>query len=220
MASNYRPISLTSVRCNTLENIICKHMLNHLENNKIISPLQHGLRNGHSCESQQILTMHDIMQKFDSKQQTDLTILDFSKAFDIVPHKKLLFKLSKYGFTGNINKWIHSFLVLRKQQVIVEVESSKSCSDDSGVPQGSVLGPLLLLCHIDDLHQRVTSNVRLFTDDCLLHRSIHSPRDQLLLQQDLAALETWAEDWGMRLNVSKCYLMLIHKSKQPYSSQY
>ena len=127
MASNYRPISLTSVCCKTLEYIICKHMLNHLENNKIISPLQHGFCNGHSCESQLILAMHDIMQNFDSKQQTHLLILDFSKAFDTVPHKKLLFKLSKYGITGNINKWIQSFMVLRKQQVIVEGESSRPC---------------------------------------------------------------------------------------------
>ena len=109
MASNYRPISLTSVCCKTLEHIICKHMLNHLENNKIVSPLQHGFYNSHSCESQLILTMHDIMQNIDSKQQTDLVILDFSKAFETVPHKKLLFKLSKYGITGNINKWIQSW---------------------------------------------------------------------------------------------------------------
>ena len=164
--------------------------------------------------------MHDIMQNFDSKQQTDLVILEFNKAFDTVPHKKLIFKLSIYGVTGNINKWIQSFLVLRKQQVIVEGESSKPCSVDSGVPQGSVLGPLLFLCQINDLPQRITSNVRLFADDCLLYRPIHSPRDQLLLQQDLAALETRAEDCCMRLNVSKCYLMSIHRSKHPYSSQY
>ena len=87
--------------------------------------------------------MHDIMHNFDSKQQTDLVILDFSKAFDTVPHKKLLFKLSKYGITGNIYKWIQSFLVHINQQFIVERESSKPCSIDSGVPQGSVLGPLL-----------------------------------------------------------------------------
>ena len=84
MASNYRTISLTSVCCKTLEHIICKHMLSHLENNKIVSPLQHGFGNGHSCESQLFLTMHDIMQNIDSKQQTDLVILDFSKAFDTV----------------------------------------------------------------------------------------------------------------------------------------
>ena len=141
MASNYHLISLTSVCCKTLEHIICKHMLNHLENNKIISPLLHGFCNGNSCESQLILTMHDIMQNFDFKQQTDLLMLDFSKAFDTVPHKKLLSKLGKYGITGNINKWMQSFLVHRKQQVIVEGESSKPCSIDSGVPQCSFLGP-------------------------------------------------------------------------------
>ena len=104
MASNYCPIYLTSVCCKTLEHIVCKLMLNHLKNNKIASPLQHGSCNGHSCECQLISTVHDIMQNIDSKQQTDLVILDFSKAFDTVPHKKLLLKLSKYGITGNINK--------------------------------------------------------------------------------------------------------------------
>ena len=91
MASNYRPISLTSVCCKTLEYIVCKHMLSHLENNKIVSPLQHGFCNGHSCEGQLILAMPIIMQNFDSKQQRDLVILDFSQAFDTVPHKKLIF---------------------------------------------------------------------------------------------------------------------------------
>ena len=143
MASNYSPISLTSVCCKTLEHIICKHMFDHLDNNNIISPLQYGFLNGHSCKRQLILTIHDIMHNLDSKQQTDLVILDFSKAFDTVPHKKLLFKLSKYGITGNINMWIQSFLVHRKQKVIVEGESPKPCSVDSGVTRCSVLGPLL-----------------------------------------------------------------------------
>ena len=107
------------------------------------------------------------MQNFDSRIQTDLVILDIRKAFDTVLHKKLLFKLSKYGITGEINKWIHSFLVHRKQQVIVVGESFKPCSVDSGLPQGSVLGPSHFLCHINDLrHQGVTSRVRLFADDC------------------------------------------------------
>ena len=106
------------------------------------------------------------------------------------------------------------------QQVIVEGGSSKLCSVDSGVPQGSVLGPLLLLCHINDPPQRATSKVRLFADDCLLYRPIHSPRDKLLPQQDLAALETWAEDWGMMCNVSKCHLMSIHRRKHSYHSHY
>ena len=110
--------------------------------------------------------------------------------------------------------------VHRKQQVIVEGESSMPCSVDSEVPQGSVKGPLLFLYHINDLPQRVTSKVRLFADDYLLYRPIHTPRDQLLLQQELAAIETWAEYWCMRFNVSKCYLMSILRSKHPYSSHY
>ena len=114
------------------------------------------------------------MQNFDSKQQTDLVILYFSNAFDTVPHKKLLFKLNKYGIAGNINKWIQSFLVHRKQQVIVEGESTKPCSVDSGVPRGIFLGHLLFLCHINDLPQRVTSKVRLLVNYCLLYRPIHS----------------------------------------------
>ena len=105
----------------------------------------------------------------------------FSKAFDTVPHKKLLFILTKYGITGNINKWIQCFMVHRKQQVIAEGGSSKPCSVDSGVPQGSVLGPLLFLCHINDLPRIVTSKVRLFADGCLLYRPMHSPRDQVII---------------------------------------
>ena len=126
--------------------------------------------------------MHDIMQNIDSKQQTDLIILDFIKALGSVPHKELLLKFNTYGINGNINKWIQSFLMHRKQQVIVEGESSKPCSVDSGIPQGTDLGPLLFVCHINDLPQRVPSKVRLFADDCLLYRPMHSPRDQLLFQ--------------------------------------
>ena len=147
MASNYRPISLTSVCCRTLEHIICKHMPSHLEDNKIVSPLQHGFRNGHSCECQLILTMHDRIQNFDSKQQIDLIILDINIAFDTVPHDKLLFQLNKYGISGNIIRFIQSFLVHRKQHVIVEGESSKHCSVDSGVHLGTVQCYLLSIPH-------------------------------------------------------------------------
>ena len=86
IASNYRPVSLTSICCKTLEHIICKHILCHLEQHKILTSLQHGFRSGHSCESQLVITMHDLMQSFDRRLQTDMIILDFSKAFDTVPH--------------------------------------------------------------------------------------------------------------------------------------
>ena len=219
-ASNYRPVSLTCVCCKLLEHIICRHILNHLEKYNILTELQHGFRSGHSCESQLIITMNDIMKNFDSKIQTDMAILDFSKAFDTVPHRKLLHKLDNYGIRGNINKWIGSFLMDRKQQVIVEGETSEACTVDSGVPQGTVLGPLLFLCHINDLPSRVKSQVRLFADDCLLYRKIRSLKDQLQLQEDLKALEKWAEEWGMRFNATKCYIMSIHRNQNPFTHFY
>ncbi|VDI67454.1 Hypothetical predicted protein [Mytilus galloprovincialis] len=134
-AANDRPVSLTCVCCKLLEHIVCKHILKHLEAHNILTSLQHGFRSGHSCESQLLITMHDIMKSFDAKKQIDLTILDFSKAFDTVPHRKLLHKLKNYGIDGNTNAWIKSFLMQRHQRVIVEGEFSSSCSVDSGVPQ-------------------------------------------------------------------------------------
>jgi hypothetical protein len=196
-AANYRPISLTCVCCKLLEHITCRHVPKHLERNKILTPLQHGFRSGHSCESQLIITMHDIMKSFDIKKQVDLVILDFSKAFDTVPHHKLLHKLTSYGIDGKINQWIKAFPTQRHQRVVVEGEFSSACTVDSGVPQGTVLGPLLFLCHINDLPKCVTSQVRLFADDCLLYRTITSMQDHLELQKDLDSLQQWARTWGM-----------------------
>jgi hypothetical protein len=195
-ASNYRPVSLTSVLCKTLEHIICGHILQYLERYNILTSLQHGFRSGHSCESQLVITMHDIMKTFDLKLQTDLVILDFSKAFDTVPHKKLLHNQNSYGIKGTTHKWIGQFLTARKHQVVIDGERSRSCSVDSGVPQGTALGPLLFLCHINNLPSCVTSQVRLFADDCLLYRSIKSINDQIQLQQDLQSLEKWATTRG------------------------
>ena len=219
-ATNYRPVSLTSVCCKTLEHIICRHILNHLDKHHILTSLQHGFRSGHSCESQLIITMEDIMRRYDQKKQIDLVILDFSKAFDTVPHRKLLHKLNNYGIQGNILRWISSFLMDRQQRVIVEGEASSKCTVDSGVPQGTVLGPLLFLCHINDLPLHVTSQVRLFADDCLLYREINNYADHVALQEDLKSLEGWATNWGMKFNATKCYLMSIHRSKSPSSHLY
>ena len=186
----------------------------------ILTSLQHGFRSGQSCETQLITTTNDIMKAYDKKEQTDLVILDFSKAFDTVPHRKLLHKLDHYGINGKVNTWIKGFLMERQQQVIVEGEFSDSCSVDSGVPQGTVLGPLLFLCHINDLPSWVKSTVRLFADDCLLYRTIKTIQDQIQLQKDLESLEKWASLWGMRFNASKCYIMSINRTKIPLTYTY
>jgi hypothetical protein len=158
--------------------------------------------------------MQDLLATYDTGHQTDIVILDFSKAFDTVPHRKLLHKLDHYGVRGPVHAWLTNFLTQRKMRVVLEGEASEEVAVESGVPQGTVLGPLLFLCHINDLPESVTSTVRLFADDCLLYREIRSFQDHLALQADLNNLEKWADTWGMRFNAQKCYVM----STKPKSS--
>ena len=146
----------------------------------------------------------------------DVTILDFSKAFDTVPHDKVLYKMNRYGVQGNTLKWLSSFLKDRTMKVLVEGKESKSVKVESGVTQGTVLGPLVFLCHINDLPDSVKSQVRPFADDCLLYRPIKSPKDHELLQNDLRELEKWALRWGMRFNAKKCYVMSIRNTSSHF----
>ena len=220
LAENYRPVSLTCITCKLMEHIIYKHILNHLESHNILSDLQHGFRSGRSCETQLITTIHDLMSSFDRRVQTDVAILDFSKAFDTVPHDRLLSKLAHYGIDKNIWQWISTFLKGRKQSVIVDGKSSLFADVDSGVPQGTVLGPLLFLLHINDLPSVVNSKVRLFADDCLLYREIKTINDQNDLQKDLNSLQAWASDWGMRFNAKKCNILTISRAKSPLHKFY
>ena len=211
--ANYRPISLTCVCAKLLEHIICKQIMSHFSENKILTPVQHGFRSKHSCESQLLITTDEFIRNFESKTQTDVVVLDFSKAFDVVPHQRLLHKLDHYGIRGTTLNWIKIFLTNRTQKVVVDGSSSESARVRSGVPQGTVLGPLLFLTYINDLPSTVSSQVRLFADDCLLYRPIKCRADQEQLQRDLSALQDWADRWGMCFNPSKCSVLRVSRPK-------
>jgi len=185
--------------------------MKHLETNKILTNLNHGFRSGYSCETQLITTLNDLLTEHDQGNQIDIAILDFSKAFGTVPHDKLLHKLHQYGIRGPLHTRLSNFLTQRKMRTIVEGEQSEETSVDSGVPQGTVLGPIMFLCHINDLPDAVTSSVRLFADDCRLYRNIKHQEDHQKLQKDLENLEHWATKWGMRFNAKKCYIMSINQ---------
>ena len=132
------------------------------QNDGKISDKQHGFRKGYSCETQLITTVNDLLASGDLGNRVDIAILDFSKAFDMVSHRRLMSKLDHYSIRRNINKWIASFLNNRNQKVAIDGYSLDTISVDSRVPQGSVLGPMLFLVFINDLPDLVKSQCRLF----------------------------------------------------------
>ena len=218
--SNYRPVSLACISCKLLEHIICSSLMQHLTRHNILYPLQHGFRERRSCESQLIEFVHDIAFNMQKGHQNDVIVMDFAKAFDKVAHNRLLYKLSSYGVKGNTLGWIGSFLSGRSQQVVLEGKSSSSAPVLSGVPQGSVLGPVLFLIYINDLPEYVSnSTVRLFADDTLLYLTIHNSSDCIKLQEDLNNLERWGSDWQMSFHPKKCEVIHITTKKKTYHTQ-
>ena len=189
LAGNYRPVSLTCISYKLLEHIICSHIHKHLDRHSILTAFQHGFLARMSCETQLLVTLQDLLSIRDQGTQIDLAILDFSKAFDRVPHEQLLGKLEYYGIQGPILNWTAAFLRGRVQRVVLDGMASDHTPVDSGVPQGTVLGPLLFLIHINDLPQVVTSSVQLFADDFLLYHPKNSRDNQLALQKDIDTLQ-------------------------------
>ena len=124
LPSNYRPISLTSICCKILEHIIFTNIMNHFDYHSVLTDRKHGFRSKHSTESQLIITTHDLAQSLNNKLQVDMIIMDFSKAFDTVPHNRLLNKLNRYGIRNKTHNWISNFLKYRKQRVVIGGEHS------------------------------------------------------------------------------------------------
>ena len=218
--SNYRPVSLTSVICKILEHIVHSHIMGHLEQHKILVDNQHGFRSKHSTETQLILTTNDIARSLEKGETIHMAILDFAKAFDKVPHERLLGKLDHYGIRGPLHMWIRHFLTDRTQKVVCNGAESQPKRVTSSVPQGTVTGPLQFLIYINDLPKKLKNNVRLFADDCVVYASGKTTAELSSLQADLKILEEWQNTWAMEFNASKCYIMKFTNSKQPPDLDY
>ena len=145
---NYRPVSLTSVVCKLLETLIRDHMVDFLVKHKLINTSQHGFLKARSCLTNFLCFLEEITKWVDDGSPVDVVYLDFQKAFDKVPHQRLLLKLKAHGIGNDVINWIEKWLTHRKQRVIVDGEISNWKSVLSGVPQGSVLGPILFLIYI------------------------------------------------------------------------
>ena len=213
--SNYRPVSLTSQVCKVLESIVRKHIIKHLADNNILSDKQHGFREGRSCLTNLLETLETWTEVLDDRNGIDVAYLDFRKAFDLVSHRHLIYKMAKYGIRDNVLNWVASFLDQRTQRVVIRGAASRPFEVTSGVPQGSVLGPILFLIFINDLPLEVISHVSLFADDSKLFTKIvaegNKGRDNHngteALQRDLDSVREWALKWKMEFNVEKCKIM-------------
>ena len=186
----------------------------------ILTDCQHGFRRRRSCETQLLTLVDELTRSLDKRKQHDMAVLDFSKAFDRVPHNRLLNKLHHYGIRGHTLQWIKAFLTDRTQRVVVDGATSDPAPVISGVPQGSVLGPILFLVFINDLPLQVSSHSRLFADDCVVYREINSEKDCHILQEDLNNLAAWEKRWGMSFHPEKCSVLRVHRKRSPIIYDY
>ena len=220
IAANYRPVSLTSNLIKMFERVVRAKLVDYIVAQDIINHDQHGFQAGRSCLTQLLHHVQDIMDDLDGDENADILYLDFSKAFDKVDHAILLKKLHMYGIQGNAHRWLESFLRGRTQHVVVDGIESLVIMVLSGVPQGTVLGPLLFILYINDLFLVVKHcKVKVFADDSKLHKNISSPSDCKCLQEDLCAVVRWAVANNMELNESKFQLLQHGKNpelKKPY----
>lgn len=209
---NYRPISLTSIICKLFESIVKEAIIEHLNKNELIRDNQHGFMQGRSCLTNLLDFFEYITCELDGGNNVDIIYLDFSKAFDTVPHHRLISKLKAHGLHEEVIKWVKNWLSDRRQRVSVDGELSNWTSVSSGVPQGSVLGPILFLIYVNDLDIGLVSKLNKFADDCKLGKKIIDGADVEALRQDLNKLSDWSNTWQMKFNTDKCSILHIGRN--------
>ena len=191
-------------------------MVNHMAENDLLTNDQHGFWNGRSCTTQLLSVIETWTDQLEKGIDIDALYFYFSKAFDTVPHRRLLSKLESYKVSQQITDWVEAYLSNRKQRVVNGTRSEWEAVS-SGVPQGSVLGPVLFLIYINDLPKEVKNCIRLFADDTKLYRTVTTDLDCLSLQQDIDNIEEWASKWQLKFHPKKCKTMRIGDKYPKYN---
>ena len=218
--AKYRPIALTSHLVKLFERTMRSRIVEFLEANRILSASQHGFRKGRSCLTQLLKHFDNILINLQKGDDSDVIYLDYAKAFDKVDHEILLKKLYSYGIKGKFYDWIKDFLTDRFQTVCVDGHRSFLARVISGVPQGSVLGPILFIIFINDLDDAVLDSILgKFADDTRVQRNISQASDCDILQKDLDNIITWSKHNNMELHEDKFELLSYNTYKTEKNSQ-
>ena len=220
LPSNYRPISLTSVFCKIMKSAIKDEMLIYLSRRGLLSRQQHGFLSRHSTATQLLECVQDWSVNIRNKSDLDVLYIDYTRAFDSCVHSKLLYKLtSQFEIFDALYFWIKSFLTERSQRVVVDGTVSKRYEVLSGVPQGSVLGPLLFIMFVNDVTLEFNTNVtcKLFADDLKIYSVVKSGSDYNPLDNGLEQLIAWSKKWQLGINSSKCKILHFGKKNPKYN---
>nr|VZI45871.1 unnamed protein product [Spirometra erinaceieuropaei] len=218
-ATNYRPVSLTSICCKVMEKTIKKELMAYLETHNLLSNAQYGFRRGRSCVTNLLYTMQSWTRALDAKHTVHVAYIDFGKAFDSVPHQRLLHKMRIMGIGGKLLKWMENFLVGRSQIVCVEQQQSRCTFIKSGVPQGSVLAPTLFLLFINDCVDGLDCDCAMFADDIKIWKVIQNAADETNFQENLCRLDEWSRRWLLSFNLNKCTILRLG-NQSPGTRQY
>lgn len=209
---NYRPVCLTAICCKILESIIRDKIMDHLVKYNLITSKQHGFLIGRSTLTQLIETLEEWTTMLDQNNNLDVLYCDFKKAFDSVPHQRLMKKVKSFGIEGNVAGWINDFITGRRQRVCINNSKSSWVNVTSGVPQGSVLGPLLFVLFINDLPGVIDCLAMLYADDTKIYQAVNNSKDAEIFQENIRLLWNWSIEWQLHFHPDKCHILHLGKS--------
>ena len=220
MADNYRPISLISICCRLFEKFVRKHLMDHFNEEVLIINAQYCFPSGRSLNLQVLKVIDEFTRAMDKHEIVDVIYLDFKKVFDSVPHKRLIGVLKQYGVIGRTLNWITDFLSRGQQRVVINDSISSWQPVKSGIPQSSVLGPVLFLIYINTMPDKITSKIYLFADDAKLYRQIEDKLDVKRIHEDLQSLDTLSGQSLLSFNIDNCVHMRIGTKKVDMERNY